>query len=332
MEELRCPKIYKKICEWCGREYPTSAPKQKYCDKGCSNPAQKDGYDRIKQDRINTIMILRMTGMSNVLISKYIGVRKDTVSSISIGIGLQPRQYKKVTKVRQQRMIAQPKKEKEKHICKRCGITFPHKGNSFNVFCSTVCSTADKRENVKPILMKIYWNICRVCGKTRSGGYQTDVPCSRECELIERRMIMLACNKQKHIGNNKTFICKICGKEHKPEYGDQRQVVCSDVCEKENIRILRNDHRRMRKRRKRSTGYVRYRDLDIFNRDEWICQICRKIVNKDVKVPDYDAPTIDHIKPLSKGGIDAPSNVQLACFICNSRKGNMYGEQYKLLY
>lgn len=33
--------------------------------------------------------------------------------------------------------------------------------------------------------------------------------------------------------------------------------------------------------------------------------------------PDLLAPTIDHVVPLSRGGEDTLSNVQLACFICN---------------
>jgi 5-methylcytosine-specific restriction endonuclease McrA len=41
----------------------------------------------------------------------------------------------------------------------------------------------------------------------------------------------------------------------------------------------------------------------------------------DKVVPHYKAPTIDHLIPISEDGEDAPANVQLAHFICNSIRG-----------
>lgn len=32
--------------------------------------------------------------------------------------------------------------------------------------------------------------------------------------------------------------------------------------------------------------------------------------------------TVDHVIPLSKGGVDSPDNLALACFHCNRRKSN----------
>lgn len=46
-----------------------------------------------------------------------------------------------------------------------------------------------------------------------------------------------------------------------------------------------------------------------------ICAICLEYV-------EPMSATIDHIKPRSKGGTNDPSNLQLAHFGCNLRKGN----------
>lgn len=62
-------------------------------------------------------------------------------------------------------------------------------------------------------------------------------------------------------------------------------------------------------------------DLKVFIRDNWKCQICHKRVPKDKKVPHPMAATIDHIIPLAHNGTHEFKNVQLAHFICNSRKG-----------
>ncbi len=54
--------------------------------------------------------------------------------------------------------------------------------------------------------------------------------------------------------------------------------------------------------------------LQVYERDQGICGICKESVSRS----DF---TIDHIIPLSKDGIHAYSNVQTAHSLCNSKKG-----------
>jgi len=58
----------------------------------------------------------------------------------------------------------------------------------------------------------------------------------------------------------------------------------------------------------------------IYLRDGWICQICKKRVDKRFKYPNPMCASLDHIMPLSKGGTHIYANVQLAHFACNSGK------------
>lgn len=62
--------------------------------------------------------------------------------------------------------------------------------------------------------------------------------------------------------------------------------------------------------------------IEIFKRDNYICQLCGKLTDKTVGYRHSLYPTIDHIIPLSKGGTHEPDNVQTAHKGCNSSKGN----------
>ena len=56
-------------------------------------------------------------------------------------------------------------------------------------------------------------------------------------------------------------------------------------------------------------------------RDNFICQLCRKKVDMALKWPHRMSPSIDHIVPLSKGGAHELRNLQLAHLACNTAKG-----------
>ena len=60
---------------------------------------------------------------------------------------------------------------------------------------------------------------------------------------------------------------------------------------------------------------------DVFEACKWICQICGKSVDKEIKYPNPLSASIDHMVPLSKSGTHTKDNVQLVHFLCNSRKG-----------
>lgn len=61
----------------------------------------------------------------------------------------------------------------------------------------------------------------------------------------------------------------------------------------------------------------KFTSTEIYERDKWICQVCRKRVNKRLKWPDSLSPSLDHIIPVSHGGTHERRNVQLAHLFCN---------------
>ena len=91
------------------------------------------------------------------------------------------------------------------------------------------------------------------------------------------------------------------------------------------------DCRRKRKALKLGNRHEPYESSYIFERDGWICGICGTKINRRLKYPHYRSKSIDHIIPLSKGGADAPENVQAAHLRCNLSKNAGGGGQLRLM-
>ena len=62
---------------------------------------------------------------------------------------------------------------------------------------------------------------------------------------------------------------------------------------------------------------VVYTRKNVFLRDNYICQYCRKSNNL----------TIDHVIPTSRGGEDSWENVVTCCVRCNNKKGDKLTEE-----
>lgn len=81
---------------------------------------------------------------------------------------------------------------------------------------------------------------------------------------------------------------------------------------------------RRRRALKKGLPTEKYRDLEIFERDGWICQLCQCPVDAALRHPDPMSASIDHRIPISAGvefgASDTPENVQLAHLVCNKRK------------
>lgn len=93
------------------------------------------------------------------------------------------------------------------------------------------------------------------------------------------------------------------------------------------------DYTRKRRALKRTTQIEPISEKIVYLRDGWICQHCKKRVNKELKWPHPKSPSLDHIIPLNKGGTHTYKNVQLAHLLCNmSKKDTLLpeGEQLRI--
>jgi len=63
-----------------------------------------------------------------------------------------------------------------------------------------------------------------------------------------------------------------------------------------------------------------FRDLEIFERDGWTCQLCGGTIDPALRAPHQGSKSLDHIVPVSKGGSHTRDNVQAAHLRCNQIK------------
>lgn len=93
------------------------------------------------------------------------------------------------------------------------------------------------------------------------------------------------------------------------------QIYCTQRC-------ARRAHAARRDIRKRGQWVEHVAPIAVYDRDGWTCKLCGDPLDPDAEVPEWYAPTVDHVVPLAHGGEHSMANVQAAHFICNSRKGD----------
>ena len=213
--------------------------------------------------------------------------------------------------------------------CKCCKKEFRVRNRTARdkyLYCSIKCwnkYSAYKSIKRQLKLDLVVYKDCKVCGKNykpRAGGADT---CSVECSNIKaaRRYEL---KKSKERNQNKT--CKICGKEFLANY--KSKIYCSKKCYKKEYhktityKTTKKSQRHKRKMIKRGC-YIEPVSLRyVYDKCNGKCMICGNDVNIELYHNDNMAATIDHIIPISKGGLHSKTNCQLAHRHCNSIKNN----------
>ena len=111
--------------------------------------------------------------------------------------------------------------------------------------------------------------------------------------------------------------CCVCGAFFIPE---KRESICSDECRRSKL----NHHYSMKKEERRKKAWTpesnQINVRSLFKRDNGICWLCGEMCDIDADPNDNRYPSVDHVIPIARGGLDEWNNVRLAHRQCNSVK------------
>lgn len=147
-----------------------------------------------------------------------------------------------------------------------------------------------------------HWARCKVCVLVRRKAWYE----ANKEQVLARQKARYEANRDQNIAQKKAYHAERWAND--PEY-------------RERIRAQRKAATTRYYRLLASAKQEPYTRQAIFERDGWVCGICDQPINPGLVGQVHpDAPSIDHIVPLSRGGDDTPANVQASHFGCNAGK------------
>lgn len=234
-------------------------------------------------------------------------------------------------------------------IC-QCGSEIPSSAHGRRTHCFT-CSPYRKRDDYKPKPVKKTCAVCVVCGDQFTTNADTPHCGSSRCKWASQarrpcdqcgdptgwrptdkragtNVICRTCRNKKIIQRTEpltSWVCEYCGKtcERPPVRGQKPRY-----CGKKHEQLAAYNRRRARKKDAFVEEVIR---IEVFIADGYRCHLCGCKTDPTKSVPHRRAPTVDHIIPLSKGGMHERSNCRTACFSCNCRKQDRGGGEQLLL-
>lgn len=203
-------------------------------------------------------------------------------------------------------------------VCQWCGKSFKRGTSSPGKYCGNRCSSNGTKWTGK--FTVLVPKACATCGLHMSYRPIRRKYCSDECA-------------KKH--GRKTYPCRPCNTCSKSYVPTRPNVVtCGDRhCQRwwqlnsPGARAAKVRGKARRRAREKGAVLEQFHNWEIFERDDWICYLCDKPVDKVLVAPEPTAPTLDHVVPLARGGGHTRANTRCAHFICNCRKRDLLLDQ-----
>ncbi len=205
--------------------------------------------------------------------------------------------------------------------CESCGAALPMSTpgrGGLRRFCNAKCRARNRylRLNHRPE------KPCGHCGAAiPAGSHANRDYCSRKCKKAVDADVSRSAPTYRFRRYEKK--CKACAVDFVARRDAAR--FCSETCQRHNSwrKELEKKYRATRQAWIRGPSRaVPFNPEDVLARDGWVCQICGVETPRSLRGSrtERNAPEVDHIIPLSKGGEHSEANTQCLCRGCNIRK------------
>jgi 5-methylcytosine-specific restriction endonuclease McrA len=221
--------------------------------------------------------------------------------------------------------------------CQGCGVLFKPKKADRLKYCSRECAFDNLSRKYSPLRLEIN-ALKRISKQTHKELLPFNV-------LIEKHLLLKIAKANKksyeNVVNTRSYkpcehckslfvftvtmgrhpkYCKTC---HKVVFNEIRKKHAKKFRKKQRELGIRS-HTHIKRAKKYKVEFDRKLSaIDVFDRDKWRCQLCGIATPKKLKgTLKPNAPELDHIVPLSKGGPHTLKNVQCCCRSCNIKKSD----------
>lgn len=186
--------------------------------------------------------------------------------------------------------------------------------------CGRECGAKVKPLRQRSVVgSQIELHFCGICQ-----GLCLNKKCSVECADAAKLRTASASYLRRRNAMRRPIACVVCGAEwcKISDGAGSGKRTCSDECAVQLKRrkpdVGKNDRQRARHF---GVAYEPIRRERVYERDEWVCGLCARPVDRRLSGHEPWGATLDHRQTMSLGGPHLYDNVQLAHRRCNEDKG-----------
>lgn len=304
-----------RTCGQCGCEIPSSSRRRKFCSSRCGYLAWHSDRNAWPQPRTECLNCNRL-----------IPPRKNNRGRFKKFCSLDcSHRYRGKTHPRTGTVV----------VCVECGKDFPltPARGPRPKYCSRYCQHLHRKPHVAKQNCQ-----CEVCNKSIVKSINARCRCSKKCSTMARKSCGW-CGISGWIPIESVCCSYKCGKAldraTNPGYDEKECTECRSVfkpasvisakcpaCKLASKRARYIENKRHRRARIRGVTVEKFKAIEVFERDGWICQLCFEPVDRTKKMPHPKSVALDHVLPISLGGAHSRDNTQCSCRACNTVKSD----------